>query len=80
MFAASLRRFEVLKARVALLVPGRKRSYNHSHEIDGFSKGKMVIATMMIVTILVTLVLTMEKASATIDYGDAVIQASKMDL
>ena len=57
--------------------------YNQSlveDEIDGFSKGKMVIATMMIVTILVTLVLTMEKASATIDYGDAVIQASKMDL
>ena len=63
MFAASLRRFEVLKARVALLVPGRKRSYNHSlvqDEIDGFSKGKMLIA-MMIVTILVTLVLTMQQ-------------------
>ena len=63
MFAASLRRFEVLKARVALLVPGRKRSYNHilvQDEIDGFSKGKVVIA-MMIVTILVTLVLTMQQ-------------------
>lgn len=38
-FAASLRRFEVLKARVALLVPERKRSYNHSlvqDETDGF--------------------------------------------
>ena len=60
MFAASWRRFEVLKARVALLVPGSKISYNHSHEIDGFSKLKMVIA-MMKVTILVTLVLTMQQ-------------------
>ena len=60
MFAASLRRFEVLKARVALLVPGSKRSYNHSHEINGFSKLKMVIA-MMKVKILVTLVLTMQQ-------------------
>ena len=59
MFAASLRRFEVLKARVALLVPGSKISYNHSHE-DGFSKLKMVIA-MMKEKILETLVLTMQK-------------------